>query len=68
MPVMDGLEACKIIVSRRKDGDTLPKVVFVTAHVSNSFEVKALAAGADGYISKPFDLRKIQEYLGSLYA
>jgi len=66
MPVMDGLEACKIIVGRRKN-DGLPKVVFATAHVSSSFQEKTVAAGGDGYISKPFDLDKIKGYLSSLY-
>jgi len=66
MPIMDGLEATRIIVNRRKEKDS-PKVVFVTAHVSSTFETQALNAGADGFISKPFDIGKIGAYLRSLY-
>jgi len=37
------------------------------AHVSKAFESKAQDAGADFFISKPFDLGKIKEYLHSCY-
>ena len=40
MPVMDGMEACKIIMER--DPDTI--IVFVTAHALDEFKVKAKAA------------------------
>jgi CheY-like chemotaxis protein len=41
MPVMDGLEACQIIMKNAKEsGHTaaIPKVVFVTAQVPESFQ------------------------------
>jgi len=61
MPVMDGLEACRLIVERRKEKKT-PKVIFVTANVSDSYESSAAAAGGDGFISKPFNLQKMQKF------
>ncbi|CAB9522428.1 Hybrid signal transduction histidine kinase J [Seminavis robusta] len=60
MPIMDGLEATKLIVKHRGD-KALPKVVFVTANVSEKFEEEASDAGGDGYISKPFSLGVIDK-------
>lgn len=65
MPVMGGLEACKLIVARRKE-NRAPKVIFVTAHVSASFETQAEEAGCDGFISKPYNLLKIEGFFQSV--
>jgi CheY-like chemotaxis protein len=54
MPVMGGLEATQLIVKRRGE-QARPKIVFVTANVSYGFEEEAIAAGGDGFISKPFN-------------
>merc|ERR1712166_460938 len=61
MPIMDGLEACKIIVAR--DGKDNSKVVFVTAHDIADIREKADAAGAFDYISKPLKMQDIHEFL-----
>jgi len=63
MPVMDGMEACKIIMER--DPDTI--IVFVTAHALDEFKVKAKAAGAKGFISKPFRVGDIDKVLKEIY-
>jgi len=63
MPVMDGMEACKIIIER--DPDTI--IVFVTAHALNEFKIKAKAAGAKGFISKPFRVGDIDHVLKEIY-
>jgi len=63
MPVMDGMEACKIIMER--DPDTI--IVFVTAHALDEFKVKAKAAGAKGFISKPFRVGDIDDVLKEIY-
>jgi signal transduction histidine kinase/CheY-like chemotaxis protein len=60
MPVMDGLEATRLIVKQRGD-NPLPKVIFVTANVSDKFEEEATDAGGDGYIAKPFSLGVIEK-------
>ena len=60
MPVMGGIDACKLIVKRRGDA-VRPKVVFVTANVSEGFEAEADDAGGDGFISKPFSIGGIQK-------
>ena len=63
MPVMDGMEACKIITER--DPDAI--IVFVTAHALDEFKVKAKAAGAKGFISKPFRVGDIDKVLKEIY-
>jgi CheY-like chemotaxis protein len=62
MPIMDGLEATSII-SKRVDR---PKIVFLTAHALREFQEKAVEAGGDGFISKPFKLGMIRETLDGL--
>ena len=64
MPVMDGLEACKIIVNRRqRNKELLPKVIFVTANVAARFEESAREVGGDGFVSKPFKIERIKSFL-----
>jgi signal transduction histidine kinase/CheY-like chemotaxis protein len=60
MPVMDGLEATKIIKAR--DGEKV-KIIFCTAHAVNDMRVQAKDVGADGFISKPFNMKKIESIL-----
>jgi CheY-like chemotaxis protein len=62
MPVMDGIEATRQIIARPRVEltDVAPKIFFVTAHALDSFQAQAKAAGGDGFISKPFNLRKIE--------
>mmetsp|Transcript_5396 Transcript_5396/g.11935 ORF Transcript_5396/g.11935 Transcript_5396/m.11935 type:complete len:951 (-) Transcript_5396:276-3128(-) len=65
MPVMDGVEATKLIVHRDKERANAAKVVFVTANAMESFEKQARDAGAYGYIAKPFNMKKIEGFLNS---
>ena len=62
MPVMDGFEATKEIKSFRP---TLP-VIAITAYALSGDENKALKAGCDNYIAKPFErvvlLSKLKKY------
>jgi two-component system chemotaxis response regulator CheY len=53
MPVMDGLEFLTHL--RRMPGGEAPKVVFCTTENGMDHISRALAAGADEYIMKPFD-------------
>ncbi|MCX6159762.1 MAG: response regulator, partial [Ignavibacteriae bacterium] len=55
MPVMNGFEAAKRIKSFRKD---LP-IIAVTAHAETGAEHRALSAGCDYYITKPFNKDKL---------
>ena len=53
MPVMDGYDFLKAL--RRLPGGDKPKVVFCTTENGMDHIARALAAGADEYIMKPFD-------------
>ena len=56
LPDMDGLTATGLL---KKDPSTrhIP-VIALTAHAMKDDEQKALAAGCDGYITKPIDTRR----------
>ncbi|MCB1541836.1 MAG: response regulator [Rhodoblastus sp.] len=53
MPVMDGYEFLQQL--RRMPGGSKPKVVFCTTENDVSQIARAMHAGADEYIMKPFD-------------
>jgi two-component system chemotaxis response regulator CheY len=53
MPIMDGYEFLKEL--RRMPGGLAPKVVFCTTENDVGHIARALHAGADEYIMKPFD-------------
>jgi two-component system sensor histidine kinase/response regulator len=62
MPKMDGVEACRAL-NKRDGGHPIPKVIFVTAHVSDSFRQYCIDNGAAGYLPKPCSLDSIREVL-----
>ncbi|MCX6971230.1 MAG: PAS domain S-box protein [Verrucomicrobia bacterium] len=53
MPGMDGYDVCRNL---KADAflKTIP-VLFLTAHTDRDSRIKAVEAGADGFLSKPFD-------------
>lgn len=60
MPVMNGLEMLRQL---RADGFTDIKVMMVTTEAENDTIVRALDAGADEYLMKPFDEETLSEKL-----
>jgi two-component system chemotaxis response regulator CheY len=60
MPVMDGLEMLKQL---RGEGYGDVKVMMVTTEAENDFILRALDAGADEYLMKPFDDEALGEKL-----
>jgi two-component system chemotaxis response regulator CheY len=63
MPVMDGFEMLKQL---RAEGFAAMKVMMVTTEAENDFIIRALDAGADEYLMKPFDGEALSEKLAML--
>jgi two-component system cell cycle response regulator DivK len=66
LPGMDGLE-----LTRQLKADTRWKalvVIALTAYAMKGDEEKALAAGCDGYVTKPIDIDALVELLPRLIA
>jgi signal transduction histidine kinase/ActR/RegA family two-component response regulator len=66
MPIMDGLEATRVIRELEKDRMRRIKIVAITAHVMVTDREKALAAGMDEYIAKPYRPGELIAILESL--
>lgn len=64
MPIMDGL-AFLIEKPRRNLAPGVP-VVMITADAADPHLLRAIAAGAQGYVSKPFTLEQMQASIASL--
>jgi two-component system, chemotaxis family, chemotaxis protein CheY len=60
MPVMNGLE---MLTELRAKGFSSVKVLMVTTEAENEFILRALDAGADEYLMKPFDDEALTEKL-----
>ncbi|MGA1722361.1 MAG: response regulator transcription factor [Ilumatobacteraceae bacterium] len=62
MPAVDGLTVCRVL---RSEGNTLP-ILMLTARTEPSDRVAGLDAGADDYVTKPFDLGELFARLRAL--
>ncbi len=62
LPDLDGLE---VLSRARRAGSTVP-IIVLSAHGGADDRVKALALGADDYVSKPFDLAELDARLRAL--
>ena len=61
MPVMDGLEFVKQLPGVEKAKGA--SVIMITTEGSESHVVQALAAGARGYIRKPFTAEQVRDHI-----
>ncbi|MDU4960756.1 MAG: response regulator [Sporomusaceae bacterium] len=57
MPSVDGIKAAQLILA----GDAAARIIMVTAICQQAVRDEAMAAGAAGFIVKPFDALQIKE-------
>lgn len=62
MPGIDGLGVCQLL---RAEGDRIP-ILMLTARVETADRVAGLDAGADDYVTKPYDLDEVLARLRAL--
>lgn len=64
MPIKDGFDTCREIKSDSRTAQT--PVVMLTAKVESEDVIKGIEAGADDYITKPFDVEILRSKVLSL--
>jgi CheY-like chemotaxis protein len=68
MPEMDGLEATAAIRNLEKTSGEHRRIVAMTAYAMNGDRERCLAAGMDGYLTKPIRPNELTELLDSVRA
>ena len=61
MPVMDGITALRHLRAKEASGRPRTPVLMVTAHAMTGDRERFMAAGADGYVSKPMSQAVLQK-------
>lgn len=64
MPHFNGFEATRVIREKELERGGHVPIVAMTAHALKEDEDRCIAAGMDGYISKPIDLKKALQVIG----
>jgi CheY-like chemotaxis protein len=63
MPEMDGLQTTAVIREPERSSGRHQKIIALAAHALKGDENRCLAAGMDGYLSKPIEIRRLAEVL-----
>ncbi len=63
MPKMSGEEAVRIIRKEEKNNGSHVQIIALTAHALDGDKEHFLETGFDGYLSKPFRIEDLLEYL-----
>ncbi|MBC7908301.1 MAG: response regulator [Rhodospirillaceae bacterium] len=67
MPVMDGFQFTAAVRAKEADGARIP-VLALTANALSGESDRCIAAGMDGYLSKPVELARLREALDRVMA
>jgi CheY-like chemotaxis protein len=68
MPVMDGITALRALRAREVGSGHRTPVLMVTAHAMTGDKERFIAAGADGYVSKPISQAELQKEIRRVIA
>lgn len=68
MPEMDGLEATVAIRAQEKSSGTHVPIIALTAHAMQGDRERCMAAGMDGYLSKPLQPSELLDIVCSVVA
>jgi two-component system sensor histidine kinase/response regulator len=68
MPQMDGIEATQSIRTEELGSDRHQPIIALTAHAMQGDHERCLAAGMDGYLSKPIRPQELEQLLRSYQA
>ena len=68
MPVLDGLTALRLLREREAGTGRRTPVLMVTAHAMTGDRERFLAAGADGYVSKPMSQQALEQAIERVMA
>lgn len=66
MPVMDGLDATAAIRAWEKELGTHIPIIAITAHAMKGDSDRCLAAGMDGYVSKPIRAQELERAISDV--
>jgi CheY-like chemotaxis protein len=68
MPEMDGLEAASLIRERERGAGVHQPIIALTAHAMKGDQERCMAAGMDGYVSKPIHAQQLFQLIDALVA